>query len=71
MLRARREYSHLEAQLAQVRAKNAALSEEARRYREDPEAIEEAARRDLGMIKNGEKVFIIRDVLPSELVPRK
>jgi cell division protein FtsB len=70
MLRAREQYRQLETQLAQARARNAALREEARRYREDPSAIEDAARRDFGMIKDGEKVFIIRDVVPPELKPR-
>ncbi len=69
MLRAREQYRALEGSLAQARTRNAMLREEARRYREDPAAIEEAARRDLGMIKEGEKVFIIRDVLPPGLTP--
>ncbi len=71
MLRARSQYRELEVSLAQARARSAALKEEARRYREDPAAIEEAARRDLGMIKDGERVFIIRDVLPADLSPRQ
>lgn len=64
MLRAREEYRGLEVSLSQARAKNAALKDEARRYREDPAAIEDAARR-VGMIKEGEKLFIIRDILPD------
>jgi cell division protein FtsB len=39
------------------------LRELARRLKEDPLAIEEIARRNLGLIKPGEKVFIIKDVL--------
>lgn len=70
-LRAREEYRVLEDSLARARARNAALKEEARRYREDPSAVEDAARRDLGMIKDGEKVFIIRDVLPADLSARQ
>ena len=62
MLKAREDYRKLEASIAQVRAENARLREEARRLREDPAAIEEIARRDLGLIKPGEKLFIIRDV---------
>ena len=45
-------------------SENAQLREEARRLREDPTAIEELARRELGLIKPGEKVFIIKDVPP-------
>ena len=41
---------------------NARLSEEARRLKDDPAAIEEIARRDLGLIRKGEKVFIVKDL---------
>jgi cell division protein FtsB len=61
VLRARGQYRELETALAQARARNASLARQARRYREDLTAIEEVARRDLGMIKEGERVFIIRD----------
>jgi cell division protein FtsB len=64
MLRARQQYDELAATIARQKAENAMLLEEARRLREDPAAIEEAARRDLGLIKPGEKVFIIKDVEP-------
>ena len=33
-----------------------------RRLTDDPKAIEDAARRDLGMMKPGEKVFMLRDL---------
>ena len=69
MLRAREQYRVLEASLAQARQKNSAMREEARRLREEPEAIEEAARRDLGLIKDGEKVYIIRDAPSLPLPP--
>ncbi len=69
MLRARRQYDELAARIAQERAENARLREEARRLREDPAAIEEAARRDLGLIRPGEKVFIIKDVPPPAATP--
>jgi cell division protein FtsB len=64
MLRARHEYNELTATIARERASNARLREEARRLREDPRAVEEIARRDLGLIKPGEKVFILKDVPP-------
>lgn len=66
MLKARQEYRALEQSLGQAKAENARLREEARRLREDPAAIEEIARRELGMIKPGEKLFIIKDVRPDE-----
>ena len=34
----------------------------ARRLREDPSAIEEQARRELGLIKPGEVLFIVKDI---------
>jgi cell division protein FtsB len=65
MLRARHEYDDLSATMARQRADNARLREEARRLKEDPAAIEEIARRELGLIRPGEKVFIVRDVPPA------
>lgn len=62
MLQARKEYDQLAATLARERAENGRLREQARRLREDPSAIEEIARRDLGLIRPGERLFIIKDV---------
>jgi len=64
MMEAREHYRLLEQALTEARAENARLREEARRLREDPTAIEEIARRELGLIRPGEKLFIIRDVEP-------
>ena len=64
MLRARKEYDQLAATIAHERAGNARLREEARRLKDDPAAIEEIARRELGLIRPGEKVFIVKDVAP-------
>jgi cell division protein FtsB len=64
MLRARREYDELAAGIARLRAENGRLREEARRLREDPSIIEEIARRELGLIRPGEKVFIVKDIPP-------
>ena len=66
MLRARQEYDRLTASIARQRSDNARLREEARRLREEPSAIEEIARRELGLIKPGERVFIVRDVPPAK-----
>jgi cell division protein FtsB len=62
MLKARRQYRALEQALGQAKSENARLREDARRLREDPAAIEEIARRELGLIRPGEKLFIIKDV---------
>jgi cell division protein FtsB len=66
MRRARRDYDSAAALVARQRAENTRLREEVRRLREDPAAIEEIARRELGLIKPGEKVFIIKDVQPAK-----
>ena len=65
MMKARQEYQALEESLHSARAENARLREDARRLREDPTAIEDIARRELGLIRPGEKLFIVRDVRPS------
>ena len=59
IMRAQHEYDAAAATVARQRAENA-------RLREDPGAIEEIARRELGLIRPGEKVFIIKDVQPAE-----
>jgi cell division protein FtsB len=62
LLEARREYAVLERSLDRARAENAELRDMARRLREDPAAIEEQARRELGLIKPGEVLFIVKDI---------
>ena len=62
MRAARRQHDELAATIARQRAENARLREEVRRLKEDPAAIEEIARRDLGLIRPGEKVFIVKDL---------
>ena len=64
-LRARQQYNELAKTIARQRAENARLREEVRRLHEDPAAIEEIARRELGLIRPGEKVFIIKDLPPA------
>lgn len=59
MIQARRQYRSLDASLALAKTENARLREEARRLREDPATIEVLARRDLGLIRPGEKLFIV------------
>jgi cell division protein FtsB len=66
IMKKRGEYRALEQTLYRARSENARLREEARRLKEDPAAVEEIARRELGMIKPGEKLFIIRDVGPAD-----
>lgn len=68
-IRARREYDQLAGELARMRAENARLRETARALREDPATIEELARRELGLLRPGEMLFIIKDVPPADVTP--
>jgi len=65
-MRARRQYAQLAADLARTRRENARLREDIRRLLEDPNAIESVAREQLGLIRDGEVVFILRDAKPGE-----
>ena len=69
MLRAQHEYDELAASISRQRAENARLRDQARRLREDPGAIEEIARRELGLIRPGERVFIVKDIPPAKTRP--
>lgn len=64
-LRARRAYEEAQASLNAARAENARLLEEMRRYSESRAAVEALAREELGYIKPGEVLFIVRDVSPA------
>lgn len=64
-LRARRVYLQSAASLHKLKTENAALRERARRLREDPSAIESVAREELGLIRPGELLFIVRDAKPQ------
>jgi cell division protein FtsB len=62
-LRERQRFDDVKIALDTMRQENAALREQARRLREgDPSTIESAARKQLGMIKPGEVLFIVKDV---------
>ena len=64
MRRARQRHGAVDASIGALRAENARLREEARRLREDGATIEAIARRDLGLIRRGEILFIVKDVAP-------
>ena len=66
MMKARQQSRALEASLERVTSENARLRDEARRLREDPTAIEDIARRELGLIHPGEKLFIVKDIRPED-----
>jgi cell division protein FtsB len=60
-LRARRQHEELVTAIDRLRAENTRLRDEARRLRSDPATIEALARQELGLIKPGELLFIIKD----------
>jgi cell division protein FtsB len=62
----RAEFKVLEQSIQRARAENELLREEAKRLRSDPTAIEDLARRELGLIRPGEHLFILKDVTPAE-----
>ena len=66
LVKTRQDYRTLEASLLRVRAENSRLREEARLLREDADTIEKLARERLGLIKPGEKLFILKDVSPRK-----
>lgn len=65
-LRARRQYHDVARSLEALRAENARLRETARRLEEDPSTIESLAREELGLVRPGELLFIVKDVKPAK-----
>ena len=66
LFKARQDFSALESSLLRIRNENARLREEARLLREDADTIERVARERLGLIRPGEKLFILKDVPPAK-----
>ena len=65
-LRARKQHQELVTAIERLRAENARLRDEARRLRSDPGTIEALARQELGLIKPGEMLFIVKDAKPAQ-----
>jgi len=55
------QFRRLEQEIAAAREENQQLRELARRLRRDPATIEELARKELGLMKPGERLFILKD----------
>jgi cell division protein FtsB len=64
-LRARRQHQELVVSIERLRSENARLRDDARRLRSDPATIEALARQELGLIRPGEMLFIIKDARPA------
>ena len=58
--KARQAYAATYANLVQLRNTNAGLREQARRLSEDSATIEDVARGELGLIRDGEVMFILK-----------
>jgi cell division protein FtsB len=65
MARARQDLRVTQARLDAAQLEHQRLIEWLQRLQHDPETIEDEARRELGLIKPGEKVFTITDVPPG------
>jgi len=65
-LQARGERARLLDQVSRMRTKNQQLREEIHQIRTNPKALEEAARRELNMMKPGETVIILKDAPPAK-----
>jgi cell division protein FtsB len=64
-IRARKQHAELMTSIERLRSENARLRDDVRRLLSDPATIEALARQELGLIKPGEILFIIRDARPA------
>jgi cell division protein FtsB len=64
-LRTREAHEEQVRALEALRQKNQALRNEIRSLRDDPGALESLAREELGLIRPGEYLFIVRDAIPA------
>jgi cell division protein FtsB len=60
-MRARRQYAEQAAALAAIRHENAVMRDKIVRLKNDPSTIESLAREEMGLIRPGELLFILRD----------
>jgi cell division protein FtsB len=65
-IRVRRQYAELAADLARTRRDNDRLRDDIHRLLDDPATIESVARDQLGLMRDGEVLFIVRDVKPGD-----
>jgi cell division protein FtsB len=61
-VRARKEYAEVAASLNALRQENQRLRNRIQGLTDDPATIESVAREDLGLIRPGELVFVVKDV---------
>ena len=66
-----REHERLVHEIEQLRRDNRQMRNQARRLREDPAAIEALARRELGLIRRGEILFLLADGPATQRKPAR
>jgi len=64
-VQARHATEALRTDILRLRVENQRLLEQTRRLKSDPAALEEEARKDLGLIRPGETLVILRDAKPA------
>jgi cell division protein FtsB len=64
-LKARQQFQAIERSLARLKGDNERLRKDAELLKKDPDTIEGVARRELGLMKPGEKLFIVKDADPA------
>jgi cell division protein FtsB len=69
-IRAGQEEAELNATLQQLREENQQTKEDIRRLRQDPAALEDAARKKLNLSKPGETLIIIKDKAAPKPAPK-
>ncbi len=71
-VRMRQEYGTLAEQVGRLRSDNQKMLQDIESLKHDPEALEEAARRQLGLVRPGETLIIIHNAPPtSPMAPSK
>jgi cell division protein FtsB len=64
-LKARQQFQAIERSLGRLKDDNTRLRKDVELLRTDPDTIEGIARRELGLMKPGEKLFIVKDAEPA------
>ncbi len=62
MRKAQRVYSAVYADLVRLKSTNSGLREQARRLSDDQSTIEDVARKELGLMREGEVLFVVKPV---------
>jgi cell division protein FtsB len=64
-LKARQQFQAIERSLARLKSDNERLQKDVELLKTDPDTIEGVARKELGLMKPGEKLFIVKDADPA------